>query len=328
MLSLKELQFAARFPFSQTAHQLVKLNDLSLENIPAQLYERASVRIVKSFQNKPYLINILTDREFLINEVLAFHIAKLLVSLLGYSAISNFTRNIYKTTLHYLQELHSKDALDLATELNIPISLANNFFVVPLTNYCEVSYLHEHLSLKLQNLKNGSVFLTRNSFLSFLAAFSQQLVLSQIEQINPNNLPAKLKEYSKQLKEKIYSAQKIGISSNVSIAAFPPCITALYNAALSGENLPHFSRFALATFLASVGMPLRQIISVFKNTPNFKEKTTRYQVERILKIGYMPYSCEKMKSLMLCVNHCNVKSPLQFYKRELKKNESGRVSKK
>jgi len=103
--------------------------------------------------------------------------------------------------------------------------------------------------------------------------------------------------------------------------AFPPCISAIYAALKRGENLSHHQRFVLAAFLGSIGVDKEEIVDLFRSLPDFKEKITRYQVEHILgERGagkkYLPYSCEKMKVLGLCVADCGVKNPLQFYFRE------------
>lgn len=320
MLSLQELQFAAKFPFSKTAKNIIAQNNISLNKLPKELLERASLRIIKSFSNKPYEIRIFSDKEFLLQEILSFPIAKIFARLLGFSAIQNFTSSIYKTTYFYLQDISPKNALDLAQELNISISLSRNSFIIPLLQYCKASFLHKDLNLKFQNLKNGNIHLSSNSLLQFLAAFSQHIVYNEINKINPNSVPKEIKSYANNIKEKIYSKASTSINiKNIDIGAFPPCIKALYNAALSGENLSHFARYSLAAFLVAIGMPTQKIVEIFKSTPNFKEKTTKYQVERISKKGYKPYNCEKMKEMMLCISNCNAKSPLQFYKRSCKK---------
>lgn len=113
--------------------------------------------------------------------------------------------------------------------------------------------------------------------------------------------------------------------------AFPPCITTILSNVKTGKNVPHSARFALASFLLSVGMNVEDVLSVFSSAPDFNEKIARYQVEHIAgRRGsgkkYLPYKCENMKTLGLCVADCRVKHPLMYYWTTLrhKSKEGGR----
>ncbi|MEM1698882.1 MAG: hypothetical protein QXD83_03245 [Sulfolobales archaeon] len=102
--------------------------------------------------------------------------------------------------------------------------------------------------------------------------------------------------------------------------AFPPCITKLRELLSKGEHLSHHQRFALATFMLSVGYSVDEVVDMFRTSPDFEEKIARYQVEHLagLRGGrkkYRMYSCDKMKSLGLCVAECGTRTPLQYYRR-------------
>ena len=91
----------------------------------------------------------------------------------------------------------------------------------------------------------------------------------------------------------------------------------MYNAVLQGKNLQHSGRFYLAAFLNAIGMPQEQIIQAFAKTPNFSEKMTRYQVQRLVANKLSPPSCAKIKETGLCPSDCGNKHPLSYYKRQL-----------
>lgn len=102
--------------------------------------------------------------------------------------------------------------------------------------------------------------------------------------------------------------------------AFPPCITRLRELLSRGEHLSHHQRFALATFMLSVGYSVDEVVDAFRTSPDFEEKIARYQVEHLAGLRgsrrkYSMYSCDKMKSLGLCVAECGTKTPLQYYRR-------------
>ena len=47
------------------------------------------------------------------------------------------------------------------------------------------------------------------------------------------------------------------------------------------ENVPHHGRFALATFLNTIGWGSEQILDYLSSTPNFDREKSRYQVEHV-----------------------------------------------
>lgn len=108
--------------------------------------------------------------------------------------------------------------------------------------------------------------------------------------------------------------------------AFPPCIARLREMLSRGEHLSHHQRFALATFMLSVGYSVDEVVDAFRISPDFDEKVARYQVEHLAGLRgsrkkYRVYSCAKMKSLGLCVAECGTRTPLQYYRREASGSE-------
>ncbi len=102
--------------------------------------------------------------------------------------------------------------------------------------------------------------------------------------------------------------------------AFPPCVARLRELLSRGEHLSHHQRFALATFMLSVGYSVDEVVDAFRTSPDFDEKVARYQIEHLAglrgsKKRYRVYSCSKMKPLGLCVAECGTKTPLQYYRR-------------
>jgi len=105
--------------------------------------------------------------------------------------------------------------------------------------------------------------------------------------------------------------------------AYPPCIKTLINSLISGENLSHHQRFAVASFLVNIGANIDAVLDLFKRSPDFNERVARYQIEHIAglrgsKKRYLPYNCVTMRSLGLCVGDCGVKNPLTYYYRRIK----------
>ncbi|MEF8907757.1 MAG: DNA primase regulatory subunit PriL [Haloarculaceae archaeon] len=102
---------------------------------------------------------------------------------------------------------------------------------------------------------------------------------------------------------------------------FPPCMRALLDRVQKGEHLEHHSRFAIASFLTSIGMSTDDIVDLFQVNPGFGEEATRYQVNHIRgqtsPTEYSPPSCATMQSYGDCVNmddRCEtIAHPMAYY---------------
>ena len=81
----------------------------------------------------------------------------------------------------------------------------------------------------------------------------------------------------------------------------PPCVQNIKQRAEEGKNLSHEERLILLFWwMNNVTNDVEELVSLFKNVPDFDEKKTRYYVEHALKRGYRPYSCTKIIGLGLC----------------------------
>lgn len=104
---------------------------------------------------------------------------------------------------------------------------------------------------------------------------------------------------------------------------FPPCMQSILRSLVSGDNLTHHQRFALATFLLNLDIDIDNLLSIFRYSPDFNERIARYQLEHLAglrgsKKRYLPYSCATMKTLNLCSSDCGTKNPLQYFYRRSK----------
>jgi DNA primase large subunit len=98
-----------------------------------------------------------------------------------------------------------------------------------------------------------------------------------------------------------------------------------------GQNVPHVGRFALTSFLHTIGMSNDEIIAVFSSSPDFKEQLARYQIDHITGkssgVEYLPPECSTMKTQGVCFNPdslCKRKwlhHPLTYYSAKGKKRD-------
>jgi hypothetical protein len=97
-----------------------------------------------------------------------------------------------------------------------------------------------------------------------------------------------------------------------------------------GENVAHSGRFALTSFLNTIGMDAEAIMRLFSQAPDFREDLTRYQVEHITGVTsgttYSPPGCQAMQTFGICYNaddtcrsrkkdgNLRVTHPLHYYR--------------
>jgi DNA primase large subunit len=189
-------------------------------------------------------------------------------------------------------------------------------------------------SLTNQILDKGYVYLDREMFTRILEEAIYQYILDTAEKISPDQEQygwlmeeaKKILEKTNWLSKRIMSEEfEKSIEGVIDFTAFPPCMKLLLERLKAGENLSHQERFAIAAFLARIGMDTEAILEYFKNAPDFNEKIARYQIEHIAGLRgsrkkYLPYSCETMRALNLCPVETPCKggkNPLAVYKYNL-----------
>lgn len=325
MALVSELLFAQRFPFSSAAKRVLRENNLSLEELPEEVVSRASAMVLNAAKNKPYVLKeISKSSDLLLQEILAFPIAKIFVSLQKEAFLNEkFAFMFSKAFLEYidLEKNKKETALEIAKDLGLEFEFGTGFFVsVPLVDFLKIPFKNPSLKLVNQQVSGGKVLLLEQAFFVFVS----EIVFSAIFNSLPvplEGIPIQLKNSAKQLQQQLLVSQKrdfeFKFSGKINPNIFPECTKAMYNSVLQGKNLQHSGRFYLAAFLNAIGMPQEQIIQAFAKTPNFSEKMTRYQVQRIIANKLSPPSCAKIKEAGLCHEDCGNRHPLSYYKKQL-----------
>lgn len=112
---------------------------------------------------------------------------------------------------------------------------------------------------------------------------------------------------------------------------FPPCMKRILSDMHEHRNIPHMGRFAVVTFLHTLGMDADEILKFFSSVPDFDPEKSRYQIEHITGKGgpteYTPPGCAAMQSYGVCPleerDHicADVKHPLAYYRKTLWRHE-------
>lgn len=180
-------------------------------------------------------------------------------------------------------------------------------------------------------LVNGKVYLNHHDAARLLQEEVQRRIDKRLDTKELPPFPQKILEIAEHLnslaKEKVGEAEMESFPKTISQSAFPPCIVTLHEAATKGRHLSHVGRFALTSFLLTIGMPPEKVTEVFKTFSDYNARLTRYQVEHIAGekgsgTHYTPPSCSTLQTHGVCVNSdelCRrIRHPLAYYKRKQK----------
>ncbi|MEM1630682.1 MAG: DNA primase large subunit PriL [Thermofilum sp.] len=174
----------------------------------------------------------------------------------------------------------------------------------------------------------GYVFISWQELARLLETGVRKYVVSLVRDVNvptslPENVYKAVEEISAAWSSRQHDLRAIArtVYSEKKEGMLPPCMRELLRKQSSGENLSHSARFALASFLISIGLSVDEVLDLFRSSPDFREDIARYQVEHIAglrgsRVKYSPYKCDNMRSLGLCRWECEkVSHPLQYFYR-------------
>ncbi|MCX6798969.1 MAG: hypothetical protein NTW59_02625 [Candidatus Diapherotrites archaeon] len=327
---MDQLVFAQRFPFTDAARRIVAEQNLSLERLPEEVVQRAEQLVRQAVSGKAEPLR-LQNTDLLLQEILAFPVAKIILSFTKDARLfERFSAMAADNAFSFLnmQKSRQEATVALAKDLRVGFDFAeeNGFFVrVPLQEFLQVRFGDPLLKLVNQRVSRGRVFLDLNNFCRFLREKSFKVVLGSLP-VPTAGLPAGLQATAKRLQQELIASEKkyfdFAIKGKADANSFPPCMASLYSQLIAGQKLPHMARVYLTYFLNRIGMPKQQILELFKKSPDFKERIASYQINKIVAQNYTPASCDKMRAQGYCPNaDCNVRNPLSFYRRELKKKK-------
>ena len=218
------------------------------------------------------------------------------------------------------EDQNSRIASYIAAEFRIDLSKDR----MPLPDYIEiVSVLHEErFKLVNRRVRKGYVEIKKEELLELLRERIRIIVRRDLPYNVPKVICQQLAPVGESIKKE-YQEQMLRQFGSIEENAFPPCMQALITALTAGVNLTHAGRFALTSFVHTVGMDVPAIAQLYARSPDFDPEKTLYQVEHITGRGgsgteYTTPACAAMRTTGICVNRdqiCErVKHPLSYYK--------------
>jgi DNA primase large subunit len=179
-------------------------------------------------------------------------------------------------------------------------------------------------------LINGEVYLTEREVSRLLEEEVRKYIEgrpdTKIKSLPPT-IMARVNRLRQLAAEKREQIQLEEMPERVVMDAFPSCIKGVYDQVAAGRPASHIGRFALTSFLLSVGMTAEDVFKFFRSVSDFNERMTRYQVEHIAGTRgsgtrYTPPNCNTLRTHGICISpepECRgAVNPLVCYKRKLR----------
>jgi DNA primase large subunit len=332
----------AKYPFLKETVEYIRPLNLQIADLTSpgmeQILERAEERVREAITST----RITRDIRSLGTEIPSYPVALLLVAA---------TENSFIRKRYALAEA-KQASIDLAIEPPEKVfRIAENFgwkishfnkqsklpheFILHFSDYLRnVTHLSTDSKWKLINriMIDGNVYLNQSDVVRLLEEEIRKTIEKRLASTELSKLPPQIVAVAERLKalavEKIGTSEMDGFPKVIVQEAFPPCINALYDAALKSRHLSHVGRFTLTSFLINIGMSPEALTDLFKSFSDFNERLTRYQVEHIAGsrgsgTRYTPPNCETLQTHGVCLNRdefCGgARNPLIYYKRKQKR---------
>ncbi len=326
----------ARYPFFHAAREAVEAADVDFPTVVARndaVVERGLERVERALDTRTVGEPHRRPRV----ELLSYPVARVLVSLVDEHVL---TRKYARAEAHTAHErlradLAEDDALRSTSRDPLTVeALLREFDLDDIRGTAEGyradvgTYLslaadlrEDEWRLVNRDLQEGAVPLTGDELLVLVRQAVRRRVGAALPLAVPAAIADALEDETDHLRDLLADLDLTRDIDTVVPDLFPPCMRALLDDVRKGEHLEHHSRFAIASFLTTIGMSTDEIVELFQVNPGFGEEVTRYQVDHIRgdtsPTEYSPPSCATMQSYGDCVNmddRCEtISHPLGYY---------------
>ncbi len=319
--------FYARYPFLEGSRLMLQNNGISVDRLikdplfvkPRQdAIERILEAIERGDDATEDIVHFEAMQESDCMMVIASSvIARMMVSSIKDDLLFNWYAHYVALTEHrMLMEEDEDGILDVALHFEIEPDIDGETYKLQFTDYLKHSARLKGPEWKLINrgLDNGQVSLTKKVFIRMLMETIRLYTLDKLHEMAENVPEPVLKAMKKEFQQDIkkirkeldskkaeYESENLG---EVTADAFPPCVVLLIERMRKGDNLSHEARFAVVSFLHTIGMGSEDILKFFGTSPDFDVERSRYQIEHITgkssSTEYTPPECKSMKGFAIC----------------------------
>jgi len=336
--------FHARYPFLDAARRAVDEAGVDLAAVVAteqavvtRGFERVATALAEGSVGDPHRRPRV--------ELLSYPVARVLVSLVdervltrkyaraeAATAHERFTEAFAATAAYRSTTNRRLTLADLLAEFDLtgPVRETPDGYRVSVGAYLDLAadLWGDEWRLVNRVLDDGEVALTREELLELCRAAVRHRVAGDLPLSVPDAIADELDEEVVRVEEQLADLELTRDIDTVVPDLFPPCMKHLLDRVQKGDHLEHHSRFAIASFLTSIGMTTDEIVDLFQVNPGFGEEATRYQVDHIRgktsPTAYSPPSCATMQSYGDCYNKDDIcedvideSHPLNYYEHRL-----------
>jgi len=272
-------------------------------------------------------------------EIFSFPIAVMLIAATEDSFIkSRYALAEAKRASELLKDEKKEKLFDIAKAFNWDVQLLEDARLLPyvfalsfpvfLNN--ATGFHDKKWKLVNQKMIDGKVYLTKQKISRLLEEEVRKYVESRLDtkiKSLPPNILARVNQLRQLAAKKREQIQLEEMPKRVVMEAFPSCIKGIYDRVAAGRPASHIGRFALTSFLLSIGMTAEDVFNFFRSVSDFNERMTRYQVEHIAGTRgsgtkYLPPNCATLRTHGICISpedECTgAMNPLVCYKRKLR----------
>nr|WP_292387274.1 DNA primase regulatory subunit PriL [Methanosarcina sp. UBA5] len=325
----------ALYPFASEVSVYVESLGVSLESLLNSSALRKSrvrgmERVMQSIEGeieKP----LIKDESWLLSETLSYPFAQILVACLDDQLFTKrYALKEAEAASKWLEKESTDFLLEFGEDFGIQAEAEELQFSMHFADYIRFSSSIREPIWKLTNrqLRSGMVVVAKKDLVRLL----QEAIKERIEKSFPvPKIPSEVSSfctpYVAEIKDKFeIHKKKFGTTDfgEVEPELFPPCISHALANVQGGVNLAHSMRFAMTSFLLSVGMSVDEILNLFNVSPDFDAEITLYQIEHIAGATgnvYKPPACDTMRTYGNCIGKdrlCEkISHPLAYYEKKI-----------
>ncbi len=337
----------AKYPFLSETGEYIRENDISVSKLAHPdfklVVKRAEERVEEAI-NSHYVSDKIGEN--LDVEIMSFPVALMLVKATKLDHLidlyasgeakrvqSFLTKDMSERTQGTTERLVRK-----FLGLGLETAEVQNVFRIGLADYLkrETKFRDPRWRLVNRTVHNGKVSLQRDDLIQLIEDEMRSITVTRLKNMNLPKLPAEFDSVVRKLIQIAPPPRVKYTTLNIGPENYPPCLKQALLLLEKGENVPHYGRFLMATYLLAVGKSVDEIMDLFPKSPDFKKSVTQYQVEHIagLKGGRTKYtvpSCKTLQTHSFCfkdpVKCYEISSPLQYPSRRIPAagNGSGNV---
>lgn len=323
----------AKYPFLKEAASYVRARSVDLDALLRDLaFERP--RALGIQRTMEALEDGIIDDHPLASDVdaeidlLSYPIARMLVSSVNDPyLLRRYAVAEAKRAHRHLQQEELPFVLAVASELGLQATSVDGEVALHFTDYLRFTAVMRSKDWKLvnQEVRSGQVHVTKYRFIRLVQQLLHDKILSELPLEVTEEILSVFSDDLALIRKRLEGLRKEAKGKElgrVSLLRFPPCMKQILTNLQAAENVPHTARFALTSFLHTIGMNAEEIMALFGTAPDFDEGRTRYQVLHVTGISsgkeYTPPECSTMKSYGICYNPdalcAKIRHPLSYYR--------------